>query len=124
VPTPNRIPLKGVVPAALTPFDSEMRIDRDEIRRHIQALTAVPGVTAIMVNGAAGQDSALSREERRMLLAEAVSATGGRTPIIAALRESKAMSLAELARDAAEAGARAFLLMPPPNKADFAWEGA
>ncbi len=61
----QRIPFRGVVPAALTPFDVEGRIALKEFRRHIAALAAVRGVTAIMVNGAAGQDGALSRDERR-----------------------------------------------------------
>ena len=61
----NRIARKGVVPAALTPFDARLQIARSQFRRHLEALCAVPGVTAIMVNGAAGQDRALSRDERR-----------------------------------------------------------
>jgi dihydrodipicolinate synthase/N-acetylneuraminate lyase len=40
----NRIARRGVVPAALTPFDAELRIARNEFRRHIEALSAVPGV--------------------------------------------------------------------------------
>ena len=120
----NRVPLKGVVPAALTPFDAELRLDVKAFRRHIEALSAVRGVTAIMVNGAAGQDAALSRDERRALVAEAVAAAGSRTPIIAALRETNEMTLEDLAKDAAAAGAHALLIMPPPDKKDAAWEGA
>ena len=120
----NRVPLKGVVPASLTPFDAEYRIARKEYQRHIEALSAVPGVTAIMVNGAAGQDAALSPDERRSLVAEAVAAVGSRTPIIAALRESKERKLGDLAKDAAAEGAHALLIMPPPDKNDAAWEGA
>ena len=85
----NRIPRKGIVPAALTPFDAELRIALKAFRRYIEALSAVRGVTAIMVNGATGQDAALTRDERRSLVAEAVAAAGSRTPIIAALRETK-----------------------------------
>jgi 4-hydroxy-tetrahydrodipicolinate synthase len=120
----NRVPRKGVVPAALTPFDAELRIARSEFRRHIESLSAVPGVTAIMVNGAAGQDAALSRDERRTLVAEAVAAVGNRTPIIAALREAPTMTLGDLAKDAATEGAHAVLVMPPPDKNDTEWEGA
>lgn len=120
----NRVPRQGVVPAALTPFDAELRIARNEFRRHIEALSAVPGVTAIMVNGAAGQDAALSREERRTLVAEAAAAVGDRTPIIAAVRETQKMTLWDLATDAAAEGAHAVLIMPPPDKNDAEWEQA
>jgi 4-hydroxy-tetrahydrodipicolinate synthase len=120
----NRIPLKGVVPAALTPFNAEYGIARKEYRRHIEALSAVRGVTAIMVNGAAGQDAALTRDERRSLVAQAVAAAGNRTLIIAALRETKEVKLEDLAKDAATEGAHAMLVMPPPDKNDISWEGA
>ncbi len=114
-----------VVPAALTPYDKELRVDVAEFRRHIGALAAVPGVSAIMVNGAAGHDSTLSRDERRMLVAEAVAAVGDRVRILAALRETKdILTLAPFAKDAAAEGAHALVVMPPAKKADEAWDGA
>lgn len=119
------IPKRGVIPAALTPFTADGAIARADLRRHHEALAAVPGVTAIMVNGAAGEDFSLSRDERRSIVADASSAIGPRTPVIAALRETRqGHSLADLARDAAAAGARAVLIMPPGKKEDFAGEAA
>ena len=121
----GRIPLRGVIPAALTPFDAELRIARADLRRHLEALSAVRGVTAIMVNGAAGEDFSLSRDERRSIVAEAVGTVGRRTPILAALRETKdGYALAALAQDAAAEGADAVLIMPPANKDDLGWERA
>jgi 4-hydroxy-tetrahydrodipicolinate synthase len=120
----KRIPIKGVIPAALTPFDADGAVHLKAYRRHIKAIAAVAGVTAIMVNGAAGQDGALSREERRSLVAQAMEAVGERTPILAALRENPKASLGQLAKDASDEGASAVILMPPPNKSDVAWEGA
>lgn len=120
----NRIPIRGVVPAALTPFDADGAVDLKAYRRHIQAIAAVAGVTAIMVNGAAGQDDALSRDERRSLVAEAMAAVGDRVAIIAALREGKAGSLEQLGKDAAAEGAPALALMPPGDKSGAGWEGA
>ncbi|MDO8541867.1 MAG: dihydrodipicolinate synthase family protein [Opitutaceae bacterium] len=120
-----RIPKRGVIPAALTPFTSDGQIARQDLRRHHEALSAVAGVTAIMVNGAAGEDFSLSRDERRSVVAEAVAAVGDRTPILAALRETRdGHSLADLARDAAAEGAAAVLVMPPARKDDFAADAA
>jgi 4-hydroxy-tetrahydrodipicolinate synthase len=121
----RRIPARSVIPAALTPFMADLQIDRREFRRHLEALAGVRGVTAIMVNGAAGEDAALSRDERRTLVAEAVAAVGDRTPVIAAVRELRGdPNLGALAKDAAAEGAHALMIMPPPNKDDFGWEGA
>ncbi len=122
---PRPIPARGVIPAALTPFTADQQVSHRDFRRHLAALSAVRGVTAIMVNGAAGEDAALSREERRALVAEAVAAVGNRTPIIAAVRELKGdPDLGALAKDAAAEGAHALMIMPPANKADLTWEGA
>lgn len=119
------IPKRGVVPAALTPFTADGQIAREDLRRHFASLAAVAGVTAIMVNGAAGEDFSLSRDERRSVVAAAVAAVGGRTPILAALRETRdGHSLAELARDATTEGAAAVLVMPPAKKDDFAGDAA
>ncbi len=121
----RRIPNRSVIPAALTPFTTDLQVSRPDFRRHLEALAGVRGVTAIMVNGAAGEDAALSRDERRSMVAEAVAAVGDRTPIIAAVREFRGdPDLGPLAKDAASEGASALMIMPPPNKTDLVWEGA
>jgi 4-hydroxy-tetrahydrodipicolinate synthase len=101
-----------------------MEVDHDEFTRHLEGLSAVDGVTAIMVNGAVGQDSQLTREEKTRLLKDAVEAGSG-TPILAAVRESEIESdIGLLARDAEEAGADAILIMPPGDKHASTVEGA
>jgi len=103
---PQRIPVNSVVPAVLTPFNKQMEVDYDEFGRHIQDVCSVDGVTAIMVNGASMEDNTLTRNEKTVLIEKAIDASGGKTPIIAAVRESKIESdLGLLARDAEEAGA-------------------
>lgn len=115
----------AVIPAALTAFDDEQRLDLADFRRHIFALADVAGVSAIMVNGAAGHDEMLSRDERRRLLGEALAAVGGRVPIIAALRETPDFpTLAPFAKDAESEGAYAMTVMPPKAEADFEWDAA
>jgi 4-hydroxy-tetrahydrodipicolinate synthase len=121
---PRSVARRAVVPAALTPYADDLQLDRADFRRHIADLAAVRGVTAIMVNGAAGHDSTLTRDERRALLAEALAAAGDRVAILAALREGAGLdSLAPLAADAAAEGAHGVVVMPPPAAAT-AWERA
>ena len=122
---PRPIPRRSVIPAALTPLDESLELHMADWRRHIAALAAVPGVTAIMVNGASGHDNTLTRDERRRLLAEALIAAGPRVAILAALRETKTeTSLAPFAQDAAAEGADAMVIMPPADKADLEWDRA
>jgi len=117
------IPRKAVIPAALSWFDKDGRIDFDDFKRHISSLAAVDGVSAIMVNGGSGLDKSLTREERRKLLAEALAAADNRVPILAALRESKETNkLAPLAKDAEAEGADAITIMPPASKEGYSWD--
>ncbi|MBM3854182.1 MAG: dihydrodipicolinate synthase family protein, partial [Verrucomicrobia bacterium] len=123
--TARRLPRRAIIPAALTPFTSGLEVDLADYRRHITHLAAVSGVTGIMVNGAAGHDSTLSRDERRRLVAAAVAAADGRVAILAAVRENQASpSLAPFAKDATAEGAQALVVMPPADKGEFAWERA
>jgi 4-hydroxy-tetrahydrodipicolinate synthase len=119
------IPRRAVIPAALTPLTVDLEVDLADFRRHVAHLASVRGVSGIMVNGAAGHDSTLNRDERRRLVAAAVAAADGRVAILAALRENSDFpSLAPFARDATEEGADALVVMPPADKKAFAWEGA
>ncbi len=119
------IPRKAIIPAALSSFDAKGRIDYADFRRHISSLAAVEGVSAIMVNGGSGLDKALTREERRKLLGEALTAADNKVPIIAALRESETISkLAPLAKDAETEGVAAITIMPPATKEGYLWDAA
>lgn len=116
---------KAVIPAALSSFDHAGNIDYADFKRHISRLAAVEGVSAIMVNGGSGLDKALTREERRKLLAEALVAVNDKVPIIAALRESPSIqSLVPLAKDAEAEGIQAITIMPPATKEGYLWEAA
>ena len=118
----HSIPRKAVVPACLTPFRDDGQIDYADFRKHIKDVASVPGVSAIMVNGGAGHDKTLTREEKRKLLGEALKVVEGQTPIIAAVRESKACpTLEPLAQDALAEGAHALAMMPPATEAGFSW---
>jgi 4-hydroxy-tetrahydrodipicolinate synthase len=117
------IPRRAVIPAALTPLTADLEVDYAGFHRHIASLAGVRGVTAIMVNGASGHDSTLTRDERRRLVATAVAAADGRVAILAALRETREHpTLAPFAQDATAEGAQALVVMPPADKADLAWE--
>lgn len=120
----NQIPLRGVVPAALTPFDSKMNISLKDFQRHIKHLSDTEGVTAILVNGGAGEITTLSRDERRLLVSEAVSIAGDKTPIIVGLNELDNASLQEMAKDAELEGARGVMPMPPRDPTGAEWESA
>ena len=107
----NPWPRQSIVPAAMTPFATDLKLDRDSLQRHIAEL-AVDGVTGILVCGHAGQITALSPEERKAVIADAVAASD--VPIGAGVFEGSAGPELQQALDAAEAGASALLVWPTP----------
>ncbi len=46
----DRPNLHGVLVAAVTPFTADLALDEQDLRRHLEALAAVPGVTGIVCN--------------------------------------------------------------------------
>jgi len=75
----------GVWPAALTPFDDGLAIDTGAFERHIRHLASVRHVSAIVVNGHAGEATSLSAAEQRELIGRAKAVTGRDAVIVAKL---------------------------------------
>ncbi len=107
------IRLAGVIPAALCPFQPDLSLDEDGLRRHLRFLIHTPGVTGICVNGHAGEVASLTRQEqvRVIRLAEEEA---GETPVVAGIYAQSTREACLLARSAADAGADALLVFPPP----------
>lgn len=103
----------GIWPASLTPFDPDGAIDEAALRAHLGHLAATPGVRALVVNGHAGETSALDRAERRRVVEIARAVAGAATGVVAGIVAEDPRAAAALARDAQEAGADALLLFPP-----------
>jgi dihydrodipicolinate synthase/N-acetylneuraminate lyase len=103
---------RGVSVAITTPFDPKLQVDRPALRRHAAWLVD-GGVKAIVAGGSLGEGSALSADERLLLVRELVSELAGRAPVIAAVAASRTADAVALARGAAGAGAAGLLVLPP-----------
>jgi 4-hydroxy-tetrahydrodipicolinate synthase len=103
----------GIWPASLTPFDPAGAIDPAALRRHIHDLAATPGVRAVVVNGHAGEVTALDRAERQSVVRLAREAAGPTIGLVAGVVAEDTRGACHLAQDAADAGADALLLFPP-----------
>jgi 4-hydroxy-tetrahydrodipicolinate synthase len=91
----------GVIPATLMAFDEDFAIDEAAARRHLGDVAAVPGLSAITVNGHASEVHACSFDEQRRILEFSLDEVGDR------------LEAARLARMADQAGASALLVFPP-----------
>jgi 4-hydroxy-tetrahydrodipicolinate synthase len=103
----------GVMPACLTPFNTDMSIDERAYRGHLRDIASVAGVSAICANGHAGEVSSLTFDEQRRVAAVTKEVLGARIPTILGVFTNSSLEAARLARMAQDEGADALLVFPP-----------
>jgi len=108
----NQYDPKGVIPACLMPFDSNLEIVEPAYRRHLSDLASVDGITAITVNGHAAEVHALSFEEQQRGIEIARDELTEKLPVVAGIHTGNTREAAALAKMAAAAGADALLVFP------------
>lgn len=102
----------GVWPATLTPFRPDGAIDEAALSAHVAQIAGTEGVSAVVVNGHAGEVSALDRTERALVIRLA-KAAAGKAAVVAGIVADDTRGAVALAQDAAAEGADALLLFPP-----------
>lgn len=105
--------LRGIMVALVTPFLPDgSGIDRPALDAHINRLIDA-GVHGLVPGGSTGEFTALSDEERRILLEQTIASAAGRVPVIAGIGDLTTARTAAHARHAASAGAAAVMVVPP-----------
>jgi 4-hydroxy-tetrahydrodipicolinate synthase len=110
---PKRLILRGLLPATITPFKDDFAVDFDALRRHLRESANVDGVTGIVVNAGLGEILQLTQQEKREIIAVARQVVRPGQLVIAGIEGRGAMQAIEDGRLAKEAGADAFLVLPP-----------
>lgn len=102
----------GLVPILATPFLPDGSLDRRGLRRLVefQLSSAVDGVA---VFGMASEGFALTLDERQVILRDVGEVVGGAVPVVAGVNGTSTITALEQAREAAEGGARALMVLPP-----------
>ncbi|WP_373355942.1 dihydrodipicolinate synthase family protein [Pseudoroseicyclus sp. CXY001] len=113
---PSRIP-HGVYASTILPMRQNGQIDHGALAAHTAAVCAVPGIEGLLVNGHAGENAMIHRDEARAILKTARAATPGRVLMAGINAETTADALA-LAADAEAEGADALMIFAP-----FSWMG-
>jgi N-acetylneuraminate lyase len=104
--------LEGIIPALLTPFDSDGNVNEKETRKLIRFLID-KGSAGFFVCGSTGEGLLLSMEERKKVCEIAVSETAGQIPIIVHVGTLATQDAVELTRHAYKTGASAVGSIPP-----------
>jgi 4-hydroxy-tetrahydrodipicolinate synthase len=103
--------MDGVMPAITTPFTDADRVDHDFLAHHVRVLLDA-GCSAIVALGSLGEVATLGDDERLAVLRTVVQAAGpGR--VVAGVAALSTAGAVALARQAAEAGCAALMVLPP-----------
>jgi 4-hydroxy-tetrahydrodipicolinate synthase len=103
----------GVIPAVLLPFDNDLAIDEKSFRKHLNDVSATPGISAITVNAHSTEVASCTSDEQRRVLDIARDEVGERLPVVNGIWADGSLEAARIARMAAQGGASALLVFPP-----------
>src|SRR5690242_14329845 len=104
---------RGVIPAVLLPFDTDLAIDEAGFRKHMRDVAAVAGISAITINAHATEVASCTFDEQRRVLDITVNEIGDRIPLVHGVYADGSIEAARIARMADEGGAAALLVFPP-----------
>lgn len=111
-PTQIPAPFGHVLTAMVTPFSMGGEIDHDAAGQLAADLVDL-GNDGLVVNGTTGESPTTSDQEKQDLVRTVVEAVGDRATVVAGAGTNDTRHSVELARQAAEAGARGLLLVTP-----------
>jgi 4-hydroxy-tetrahydrodipicolinate synthase len=104
--------LRGVLTALATPFTEDGNIDQALLRALIDRSIA-GGVHGVVACGSTGEFSALSGDERRLVVETVVGHVAGRLPVIAQTGATSTAEAIRLSRHAQSAGADVIMPVAP-----------
>jgi 4-hydroxy-tetrahydrodipicolinate synthase len=110
--TRMRLAPAAIVPALLTPYDTDGAVDRDALRAHVGWLID-HGVDGIMPCGTTGETALLADDEVIAVVEAVVAAAAGRVPVIAHVGRPATQPTIALGRRALDAGAVAVSAVVP-----------
>jgi 5-dehydro-4-deoxyglucarate dehydratase len=107
--------LEGVISFPCTPFDNDLSLDLDGLRKNLRSLLKHP-VCAVVAPAGTGEIHCLSPAEHLAVVKATVEEVKGRVPVLTGVGFNLAMA-ADMAKEAAAAGVSGILAFPPyyPN---------
>ena len=102
--------LRGVIPANLMAFDSELEIDEENYRGHLRYLVDTPGVAG--TNAHASEVATLTFEEQQRVLEITLDEVAGSVPVVSGVYEDGTNKAVRIAKSAERQGADCLLVFP------------
>ncbi|MCZ8314258.1 dihydrodipicolinate synthase family protein [Phreatobacter sp.] len=105
--------LRGIHAATIVPMTTGFAVDEARLSEHIAAVSHVPGIRGLLVNGHAGENFVLSSAEKRRVVEIARKVAPADCLICSGVNAESSLMAAEDARAAEDAGADILLVFPP-----------
>ncbi len=103
---------QGVMPAITTAFKEDLSVDHEFLSRHAKWLVQ-HGCSGIVALGSLGEGATLQFDEKIEILRTCVATVGSAAPVVAAISSLSTAEAVRLAKQAAEAGCRGLMVLPP-----------
>ena len=113
MPTDTPFPLKGIIPPMATPLAARNTLDEAGLERLIEHILA-GGVQGLFVLGTTGEAPGLSEATKRLVVERTIRQVDRRVPVLVGVTDTSLDDSLSLSRHAAECGADALVIAPPP----------
>ena len=110
-PAELRNKLSGVIAFPITPFNNDLTLNLEGLRDNLTRLMQEP-ICAVVAAGGTGEMYSLTPDEHRAVVKTTVEVVADRAPVIAGVGFGLQLA-AQMARTAADAGAKGILAFPP-----------
>ncbi len=106
------IKISGVYTALITPFDSNLEVDYEGLKRNVN-LQIDAGVNGLLVLGTTGETPTLTTNEQRKVITTVIEEAKGRVPVIVGTGTNSTAASIERTAEAKKLGADAALIVTP-----------
>lgn len=102
----------GVFPAITTPFNPDLSVDHDFLKKHVTWLVD-NGCKGIVALGSLGEGATLEKEEKTAILKDCIASVGSRVPVVAGISSLSTADAVRMAKTAADLGCKGLMVLPP-----------
>ncbi len=103
---------QGVLPAITTPFTPDLEVDHGFLAGHASWMVDA-GCIGMVPGGSLGEAATLRPGEKLDVIRTLVQAHGNRAPVVAGVAALATADAVDFVRQAEQAGARGFMVLPP-----------
>lgn len=104
---------RGIHAATICPMQADHTIDEEALAAHVGEVAIVPGIRGLLINGHAGENFVLNRDEQRRVVTRVRASVPRTCWLTVGVNAESSLEAARIAADAEAAGADALLVFPP-----------